>query len=138
CYLPRKTDSNNPADWLFIAESELEGLRRLAADELAYTMCVSKLAEVLEKVLKAELIRTGWFLEKTHDLLVLARSLEARGSDLQPGFKKLAQSLAGVYFTGRYPGFDLDDPNWSDLRAKLEAVTALLKTVKDRVTGGAV
>jgi len=135
--LPCKTDSSNPADWLFIAESELEGLRRLAAEELAYTMCVSKLAEVLEKVLKAELIRTGWFLEKTHDLLVLARSLEARGSDLQPDVKRLAQSLAGVYFTTRYPGFDLDDPDWPDLRAKLEAVTALFKTVKERVAAGA-
>lgn len=27
----------------------------------------SKLAEILEKILKAELIRIGWELEKTHD-----------------------------------------------------------------------
>ena len=134
--MPRKSDSSNPADWLFIAESELEGLRRLAADEVAYIMCVSKLAEVLEKVLKAELIRTGWFLERTHDLLVLARLLEARGSDLLPDVKPLAQSLAGVYFTSRYPGFDLDDPNWPDLRAKLEAVTKLFKRVQERVAAG--
>jgi hypothetical protein len=55
--LPRKTDSSNPSDWLFIAESELEALQHLAGQEIAYAMCQSKLAEVLEKVLKAELIR---------------------------------------------------------------------------------
>jgi HEPN domain-containing protein len=99
-------------------------------------MCVSKLAEVLEKVLKAELIRTGWFLERTHDLMVLARLLEARGSDFVAVVKPLAQSLAGVYFTTRYPGFDLDDANWPDLRSKLDAVTKLFKSVKERVAAG--
>lgn len=55
--MPRKTDSNNPADWLWIAQSDLEGLRHLANAEIAYGMCRSKLSEVLEKVIKAELIR---------------------------------------------------------------------------------
>lgn len=57
----RKTDTNNPADWLFLAESDLEGIHDLATRELAYHLCRSKLAEVLEKVFKAELIRCGWF-----------------------------------------------------------------------------
>ncbi len=48
--MPRKTDSSNPADWLFIAESELEALRHLTQQQIAYTMCQSKLAEVLEQV----------------------------------------------------------------------------------------
>ena len=72
CSLPRKTDSNNPADWLWISESDLEGLRALAERELSYVMCQSKLAEVVEKILKAELIRLGWPLEKTHDLRKLS------------------------------------------------------------------
>ena len=74
----RKTDSNNPADWLFIAQSDLEGVRNLVAHKLAYGMCVSKLAEILEKVIKAELIRCGWFLVKTHDLVKLADELRDR------------------------------------------------------------
>jgi hypothetical protein len=57
--LPRKTDSNNPADWLFLAESELEGVTELAERQLSHVLCRSKLAEILEKVLKAELIRRG-------------------------------------------------------------------------------
>ena len=69
--MPRKTDSNNPADWLFLAESDLEGIRDLATRQLACHLCSSKLAEVVEKVFKAELLRCGWFLEKTHDLMRL-------------------------------------------------------------------
>jgi hypothetical protein len=41
------------------AESDLEGLRELADQEVAYAMCRSKRAELLEKALKAELIWMG-------------------------------------------------------------------------------
>lgn len=131
--MPRKTDSNNPADWLFIAQSELEALQVLAEREVGYLLCRSKLAEILEKVLKAELIRMGWFLEKTHDLLKLSGELHARGSDLIPVVRPLSIALAQVYFYARYPGFDLEDPNWPEFREKLEQVTNLLITVKTRV-----
>jgi len=46
--LPRKTDSNNPSDWISIAESDLEGVRALARQEISYSMSHSKLAEILE------------------------------------------------------------------------------------------
>jgi len=92
--LPRKTDSNNPADWIWIAESDLNGVRELVQKELAYSLCLSKLAEILEKVIKAELIRTGWFLVKTHDLLKLGGELRARGSDLTERVRPLCEALA--------------------------------------------
>ena len=133
--MPRKTDSNNPADWLHIAECDLEGLRALVQQELAYAMCRSKLAEVVEKVVKAELIRIGWFLEKTHDLQKLANELAAHNSDLMGTVKPLCTGLAEVYFTDRYPGFDLEDADWPDLRAKLEDVTHLTNQVRARVGG---
>jgi len=97
-------------------------------------MCQSKLAEVLEKVIKAELIRLGWFLEKTHDLLRLARELEARKSDLGSLLRPLALSLAGAYLTTRYPGFDLDDPDWPVLRTQIQQVTQLLARVREKLT----
>ena len=96
--MPRKTDSNNPSDWLWIAE--------------------------------AELIRTGWGLEKTHDLERLLGEMTARKNDLASSFEPLCESLAEVYFSGRYPGFDFDEPDWSGLQSKLTVAEKLLETVK--------
>ena len=84
-------------------------------------------------MLKAELIRLGWFLEKTHDLEKLAGELHALKSDLVAQARPLCTTLAEVYFSDRYPGFDLDDPDWPDLRAKLAQITSLLETVKGRI-----
>jgi HEPN domain-containing protein len=102
--LPRKTDSGNPADWLWIAESDLALIRVAAEREVGYAAVRSKLAEVLEKVLKAELIRTGWPLERTHDLRKLASELQLRHSDLETRIRPLVVTLAEVYFIDRYPG----------------------------------
>jgi HEPN domain-containing protein len=131
--LPRKTDSNNPADWLFLAESDVEAIRLLAEREIGHPLCQSKLAEALEKILKAELIRDGWFLEKTHDLEILLGHLRARGSELVPQVEPLCDMLAEVYFSNRYPGFDLEDPDWPGLRARLEQVSQLLQAIKSKI-----
>ena len=133
--MPRKTDANNPADWLWIAASELEAVRALAALELSDILCRSKLAEILEKILKAELIRLGWRLVRTHDLRFLVKELRDLRSDLLSTAQPLAAALAEAYLLDRYPGFDLDDPDWPVLRAQLEQVTALLNAVQARVAG---
>ncbi len=111
----------------------MDGLRVLAEREVSYNMCRGKLAEVLEKILKAELLRLGWHLEKTHDLRKLGGELAQRKSDLVPAIQPLTVALADAYFSERYPGFDLEDPDWPDLRQKLSEITALLATVKTRL-----
>lgn len=133
--MPRKTDSRNPADWLFIAESDVELVRLAAAHTTGFTAARAKLAEILEKILKAELIRLGWSLERTHDLNRLFDLLVERESDLLPLVEPLCDALAQVYFTDRYPGFDLDDPDWPGLRGLIEQVAELLATVKGRLPG---
>jgi HEPN domain-containing protein len=100
---------------------------------LAYPLCRSKLAEVVEKILKAELLRCGWFLEKTHDLEHLLGELRARRSGIVSLAEPLCATLAEVYFTERYPGFDLDDPDWPALRAQIEQVALLLEQVSDQL-----
>jgi HEPN domain-containing protein len=134
--LPRKTDSNNPADWLFIAEQEVEAMRVLAAQELGHSMCRSKLAEALEKILKAELLSRGWFLEKTHDLERLRKELGTRDAALAQSIEPLCTSLAEAYFSGRYPGFDLDDDDWPTFRAQLHEVADILYDTKARLLKG--
>jgi HEPN domain-containing protein len=133
--LPKRTDSGNPADWVDIAESDLSLVRLGADHEVGYGAVRSKLAEVLEKTLKAELIRIGWALERTHDLRKLASELQVRQSDLQAIIRPLVVALAEVYFADRYPGFDLDDPDWPGLREQIGRVEGLLALVKSRVTG---
>ena len=129
----RKTDSNKPEDWIFFAESDLEGVQALVKAQISHLLCQSKLAEVLEKILKAELVRQGWFLVKTHDLQELAEQLNARSSDLYVEIKPLCEALAEHYFTNRYPGFDLEDPNWPELQTQTEQISALLQKVKSRI-----
>ena len=131
--MPRKTDANNPADWLWLAESDLQMVSLAAGNGIGFQSCRSKLAEVIEKTLKAELIRIGWTLEKTHDLDRLLDELVARKSDIAPLAEPLCDTFAEVYFTDRYPGFDLDDPDWELLRDQLANVTALLNTIKSRL-----
>ena len=131
--MARRTDSNSPADWLFIAGGDLEGVRELACRELAFAMCVSKLAEILEKIIKAELIRTGWFLVKTHDLVKLVDELRDQDAPLADRFQPLCEELAERYFTDRYPGFDLEDEDWPRLRRQADQVVGLLETVKKRI-----
>lgn len=131
--MPRKTDSNNPADWIFIAESDLSGIRLLIKRNLSHALCVSKLSEILEKILKAELLRLGWFLVKTHDLLQLGGELQARDSDLMERIKPLCEELAERYFTDRYPGFDLEDEDWPTLARQADEIAKLLDIVKKRV-----
>ncbi len=49
---------------------------KMAANcEVSFLGARGKLAEILEKILKAELLRVGWTLEKTHDLERLLQSL---------------------------------------------------------------
>lgn len=131
--MSRKTDSHNPADWILIASSDMELVRAGAEQEIGFAATRSKLAEIVEKILKAELLRIGWELEKTHDLDRLLQSLAERNSDLVPAATPLCDVLVDVYFTDRYPGFDLDEPDWPKLRAQVAGVMALLNTVKSRL-----
>jgi HEPN domain-containing protein len=134
--LPRKTDASNPADWLWLARSDLDVVRLASSQQVGFTACRSKLAEIVEKTMKAELIRLGWPLERIHDLERLLDELVARKSDLVPAFEPLCDALTDAYFTDRYPGFDLDDPDWPALTKHIETASKLLETISARLTGG--
>ncbi len=131
--MPRKTDSNNPRDWLYFVEEDLNALRLLAAQEVSYHLCLSKLAETLEKTLKAALIQRGWFLRKIHDLQKLVDELGDLDTELAAIAQPLAEDLAEAYFVDRYPGFDLEDPDWPGLKRRLAEVEDLLATVKSAI-----
>jgi HEPN domain-containing protein len=118
-----------------MATADLEMIRSAAAQEAGFTACRSKLAEVVEKTMKAELIRLGWPLERIHDLERLLDELIGRRSDLVPELEPLCGLLADAYFSDRYPGFDLDDPDWPLLNRQLETITKVLLVVQRRIDG---
>jgi len=107
----------------------------LTERKLSYVLCRSKLAEILEKVLKAELIRRGWFLIKTHEVVKLNDELRDRDPQLADELQPLVEALAEAYLTDRYPGFDLDDPDWPALRVQVRQVATVLAKVKARIAG---
>ena len=89
--MPRKTSADNPADWLWIAASDLDLLQAASEREVGFVAARSKLAEALEKILKAELIRLGWALVKTHDLVFLAKEL--RGEQIPDPHERLKKNM---------------------------------------------
>src|SRR5215207_8321169 len=101
-------------------------IRAAAEGEFSFGAARSKLAEVLEKVLKAELIHRGWRLERTHDLDHLLEAMSKYGSPFFAQAEPLCDTLAEYYFSDRYPGFDLEDPDFPSLRAQVEQVANLL------------
>ena len=82
--------------------------------------------------MKAELIRLGWVLEKTHDLRKLFGELDVRKSDLTPALRPLVTGYTELYFMSRYPGFDLEDPVWPTLRQEVKDAENLLSRIKAR------
>ena len=74
-------------------------------------------------------------MQRTHDLEHLLDQLIAHRSDLVPKIETLCDSLADAYFSDRYPGFDLDDPDWPLLNQQLQAVTTLWTIVESRTAG---
>lgn len=63
----------------------------------------------------------------------LLGELTVRQSPILTQAPPLVNALNQVYFAARYPGFDLDDPDWPALREQVEAVEYLLQLVKQRV-----
>ena len=74
-------------------------------------------------------------MERTHDLERLLDELVGRSSDLAPMLEGLCDSLADAYFSDRYPGFDLDDPDWPLLNQQLSEVTKVLNILNGRMAG---
>jgi len=109
-------------------------IRQAAEHKLSFVGARSKLAEILEKIIKAELLRLGWRLVKTHDLMVLQKLMVERHSDLAASAIAVCKALSEAYFIDRYPGFEVDDEDWPKLRADLAQVEALLTAVEARVT----
>lgn len=128
-----KTDFTNPKDWLYFAKIDLEAIDLLSTHRIAFEVCQSKLAECLEKLIKAELTRNGWKLRKEHDLQWLAKEMATFSPDLILSIQDSVESLTDVYFTSRYPGFDLEEADWDNFDSHHEVVKSFYQSVFQRI-----
>lgn len=128
-----KTDFTNPRDWLYFASVDLEAIRHLFENQIAFEVCQSRLAECMEKIIKGELIRNGWRLKKEHDLQWLAKEMAVYSPDLTDMIREVVEELADVYFTSRYPGFDLEDPDWVKLENQLTITGEFFNKVQSMI-----
>ena len=126
----KKTESGNPGDWLFFANEDINAVNLLYGSKVSFTVCKSKLAEAFEKSIKADLISRGWRLEKIHDLQKLCDLLAAYESQKADSIQNAVDELSGSYTECRYPGFDLEEPDWIGLGKLMAGVESYIKTLE--------
>ena len=104
------------------ADYDLEALAVLSKQQISFPICRSKLAEGLEKLMKADLIAHGWQLRKIHDLQALREDMEQHLLAQAETLRSVVDALANSYIETRYPGFDLVDEDWPRLQELLAQV----------------
>jgi hypothetical protein len=65
----------------------------------------------------------------------LIDELTDRDPETAKAAQGLAEASAEAYFVDRYPGFDLDDPDWPRLERMLAEVSGLVDRVRRRIGG---
>jgi HEPN domain-containing protein len=125
----KKTEAGNPGDWLFFATEDMNAVSLLYESKISFTVCKSKLAEAFEKSIKADLISRGWKLEKIHDLQKLCDLLAAFDSQKADNIQNTVDELSGSYTECRYPGFDLEEPDWSNLGKLISGVESYISSL---------
>ena len=133
--MQKKTDAGDPGDWLDFVNADMAAVRLLARHRISFHVCESKLAEALEKAMKADLISRGWRLERVHDLQKLCDHLFQRDHETALRLQPLADELSGSYTESRYPGFDLDAADWKTLEKNLREVTSYVRALRKRLGG---
>ena len=125
--MPRK-ESFYPADWLRIAEKDLQRAERLV--ELHDAEAAGfYLQQAVEKFLKAFLLARGWKLERIHDLEALLNDTLAYDPSLDE-FRSACQKITAFYFVERYPFVTGTDLTEDDVRSSREQVQPLIEKIR--------
>lgn len=128
--MPRE-DSLYPADWLRVAEKDLNRAQHLLSVDDAEAAGFY-LQQAVEKFLKAFLLSKGWRLERIHDLEALLNRALRHEPSLEP-FRAACQKISGFYVVDRYPTVTDDELTDEDVRQAVEQVRGLIETVKAKM-----
>ena len=124
-------DSEYPEDWLRTAEEDYRmGLYLL---EGGFPRGAGyNLQQAVEKFFKAYLIRQGWRLQRTHDLVELLDDALQYDSDLEE-FRSVCKLVTDYALAGRYPtsrDSDLPVMNDENVRAALAEIAPLIERLR--------
>jgi HEPN domain-containing protein len=93
-------DSLHSANWLEIAEKDLDRANRLIEDDAELAgFC---LQQAVEKFLKAFLISNGWEHRKSHDLVTLLDEAASYDSSLKQ-YRQACKKITFFYYVTLYP-----------------------------------
>ena len=121
-------ESLYPADWLRIADKDLERVEHLLSVQDAEAAGFF-LQQAVEKFLKAFLLSRGWKLERIHDLEALLNAALAYDSSLER-FRSVCQKITGFYFVERYPFVTEAGLTEGDVRGSLKQVKELIEKLR--------
>lgn len=125
-------ESQFPEYWLRYAEQDFTRMRALL-DMYDPEGAAFQLQQAAEKFFKAYLIRQGWRLRRTHDLVdMLEEAVKFDASLAQ--YRAVCKTVGHYYLAARYPA-EPGDPNPSpmgenDIRASIAAITPLIERLR--------
>lgn len=124
----RPDDSLYPADWLRIAEKDLERVENQLNVHDPGAAAVY-LQQAVEKFLKAFLLSRGWKLKRTHDLEALLNAALAYDPSLEP-HRSACQEITPFYWLERYPLVAEAGVTEADVRESLDRVEGLIEKLR--------
>ena len=130
-YNTNPQDSEYPEDWIETAEEDYRSSLYLL-DGGYIRNAGYNLQQAVEKFFKAYLIRQGWRLERTHNLVDLLNDALQYDSTLEE-YRTVCELVSEYSVTGRYPASrDRDAPVMSveNVRAALAEISPLIERLR--------
>lgn len=129
-FMPHK-ESHYPADWLRIAEKDLQRVHRLLEIEDSEAAGFY-LQQAAEKFLNAFLLSKGWRLQRIHDLEPLLNAALVYDATLER-YRLALQRITGFYFVERYPLMLESGMTEQDVRDALAQIDGLAGTIRTQM-----
>ena len=124
-------DSEYPEDWIAVAEEDFEMFKVLL--EAGHSRGAGyNLQQAVEKFFKAYLIRQGWRLQRTHDLVILLNDAVEYDATLEE-FRAICKLVTQYITASRYPASpdsDLADMSDESIRAAANEITPLIERLR--------
>ena len=124
-------DSEYPEDWIEVAKEDLE-MSTILLESGHPRGAGYNLQQAVEKFFKAYLIRQGWRLQRTHDLVELLENALQYDSDLEE-FRSVCKLVTNYALAGRYPTSresDLPVMDAENVRAALTEIKPLIERLQ--------